>query len=116
MEHNQNPFATEAATDEPASPVTPLDPAAAPLGPEPDDSGHPAFASEAEEEAYRKGVSHGIRSAGREPGHPHMPADFSLDLTRGGAAPGLVSGKLLEAWPHIPGDEASAGSTSDGFV
>jgi hypothetical protein len=70
---------------------------AAPFTPEP--VGEHSFASEEEEDAFWKGVSHGIRCAGREPGHPHMPVDFDLDLTRTGASASLVSGKLLEAAP-----------------
>ncbi|MGS1017090.1 hypothetical protein [Allosphingosinicella humi] len=69
----------EAATDEPAFPV---------------------FTSPEAEEAYWQGVTHGIRSAGREPGHPHMPADFDLDLTRDGASPTLVSRRLVEPRPE----------------
>jgi hypothetical protein len=106
-------LAPEAATDEPASPCNPdaggeADPPA-PAGPAADPPPRAAmwcaeaeewrFASDQAEDAFWAGVTHGIRSAGREVGHPHMPVDFSLDLTRSGAAPGLVSGKLLEPWP-----------------
>ena len=83
---------TEAATDEPASPF----------------NGTPE-----EEELFWRGVTHGIRCAGREPGHPHMPRDFSLDLTRDGASLGLTSGKLLEAWPVLRGARAAQDSTTN---
>lgn len=105
--------APEAATDEPASPVNHQ--AAAPPAVE-EIPAFPDFASAAEEQAYRRGVSHGIRCAGREPGHPHMPHNFDLDLTRAGIEPTLVSGKLLEAWPPLPHDCAAAGAGSDGSV
>jgi hypothetical protein len=109
-------LAPEAATQEPASPDNPEPMAAAgaggPVGPPAQPPSPPPraaawcaeaeewrFASDQAEDAFWAGVTHGIRSAGREVGHPHMPVDFSLDLTREGAAPGLVSNKLLEAWP-----------------
>lgn len=64
-----------------------------------DEPAFPIFTSPEAEEAYWQGVTHGIRSAGREPGHPHMPAEFDLDLTRDGASPALVSARLVEPWP-----------------
>ncbi len=88
----------EAATDEPVSFIN--DQATT------DHALEPHFASEAEADAYWRGVTHGIRTAGHEPGHPHMSRDFSLDLTRDGREVGLVSGKLLEAWPYNPHDDA----------
>jgi hypothetical protein len=98
-------FAPEAPANEPASPAN-----------EPDDL---VFATEAEEEAYWKGLTHGIRTAGREPAHPHMPADFSLDLTRDRAVAPLVSGKLLEAAPlddEIGPAASAAQPRHDGFT
>ena len=91
-------------------------PAAPPASPTNLPSEDPVFGSAAEEEAYWKGVSSGIRQAGREPGHPHMPANFDLSLTRSGAGPGLTSSKLLDPWPHIAPDETSAGNTTDGPI
>jgi hypothetical protein len=77
------------------------------------------FATDAQAEAYYKGLNAGIRAAGREPGHPHMPADFSLDLMREPDAPPLVSTKMVEAFPHIPGegaDEAARAERQDGWT
>jgi hypothetical protein len=93
MEQNENLFAPEPATDEPGSSSTLTDAHEGPV-----------FATEEARAAYWRGVTDGIRNAGREPGHPHMPADFDLGLIRDGAEPGLVSSKLLDAWPHNPDD------------
>jgi hypothetical protein len=123
MKQNENAlgaFIPEAATDEPASPANdrPVGEAGAAPPDPPDEEekrDHPRFANAAEEEAYWRGVTYGIRAAGREPGHPHMPADFSLDLSRGGASPDLVSNKLLEAWPVNPADPPARACRSDGW-
>ncbi|HVQ09009.1 MAG TPA: hypothetical protein VMS43_11310 [Allosphingosinicella sp.] len=101
MEQNHDPFAPEAATDEAL--LSNVERPASPSDPTAEDEG-PVFATEAEQAAYWRGVTQGIRDAGREPGHPHMPVDFDLSLTRDGAAPGLTSARLLDAWPHNPHD------------
>ncbi len=99
----------EAATDEPVSSFNPVLSTVEGDQTEADEAEGPHFDTDAEADAYWRGVTHGIRSAGHEPGHPHMPRDFSLDLTRDGRETGLVSGKLLEAWPHNPHDDAHSG-------
>lgn len=115
MEQNSNPVRPEASADEHASFFNPA-PAAAPAAASPPDEAGvwPTFASREEADAFWKGVSHGLRSSGRDVSHPHMPPDFPLQLARDGTAPGLTSNKLLDPWPHVPGDEASHGMTSHG--
>jgi hypothetical protein len=111
----------EPPTPEPV-PGPPPDPACFP-DPEPhvpdEDGPFQNFATDAEAEAYYKGLTAGIRAAGREPGHPHMPADFSLDLMRDPEAPPLVSTKLVEAFPLIPGEgteKATRAERADGWT
>jgi hypothetical protein len=80
----------------------------------PDEDGpFQSFATDAEAEAYYKGLTAGIRAAGREPGHPHMPSDFSLDLMRDPEAPPLTSTKLVEAYPLIPGEGAEKAARAE---
>jgi hypothetical protein len=101
MEQNHNPFAPEAATDEPASLSNPE-----PARDDAEARQDSAAASPEAERLYWKAYMDGARAAGREPGHPHMPADFSLDLSRVGSEPGLTSTKLLDPWPEavpVPG-------------
>jgi hypothetical protein len=115
MEQNGNPVRPEASADEHASFFNPAPPAApAAASPTDDASVWPTFASRAEADAFWRGVSHGLRSSGRDVSHPHMPPDFPLQLARDGSAPGLTSNKLIDAWPHQPGDEASHGTTGHG--
>ena len=59
MEQNQNSLRPEAATDEPASSPPPFNPASASAE---DDADHPDFDTEAEENAYWKGMAVGIRA------------------------------------------------------
>jgi hypothetical protein len=71
MKHEPDAFASEAATDEPASPSNPAPgeagdapPASAPAegeAEELDPLGHPLFASEAEDDAYWRGIAAGLR-------------------------------------------------------
>jgi hypothetical protein len=90
MEHNQNPFAPEAATDEPAS--LPSPPAASrPTAAEPDDPLCPDFATEAEENAYWQGMAVGIRSVSPAP----PDAAEAADETR--AAPAFESRRQRRA-------------------
>jgi hypothetical protein len=93
----------EPTAEEPSDPVCFPEPE--PHAPD-EDGPFQSFATDAEAEAYHKGLTAGIRAAGREPGHPHMPADFSLDLMRDPDAPPLTSTKLVEAFPLIPGEGA----------
>jgi hypothetical protein len=114
MEQNRS-HRPEASTDERASS---LNPAAPPAGrpPEDDDADWPDFATHGETHAFWAGVTHGIRSVGRDAAHPHMPADFPLQLARDGAAPGLTSAAPLETWPYDPADQEMLGQTSHGPV
>jgi hypothetical protein len=127
MEQNQNSFAPEAATDEPASSLNPGGCArheGAPSQPAAPDAGHDSqFASEAEATAFWKGVTHGIRcgskpapSGAEGPGPTHLPADFEPDLGRSGAAPGLISAELADAFTPVATDARGRAIRSDGFT
>lgn len=108
---------TTAQPEPPPDPVCFPDPAPAA---EEEDGPWADFPTDAEAEAYYKGLNAGIRAAGREPGHPHMPADFSLDLMRAPEAPALVSTRLVEAFPLIAGEGAEKaaprGERHDGWT
>lgn len=97
MEQNKNCLTPEAATDEPASSPQPLarDNAVEPLRDAVPDDGS-WYDNEPQEEAFWKGVCHGIRCAGdTSPADDHMRgSEFAARLTRDGASPGLVSTRL----------------------
>ena len=131
MEYNQNAFAPEAATDEPASSLNPASsrpesiesraPEAAPAaasvpaaaGAEADPLGHPAFASEAEDSAYWRGLTAGLRmAADGAPG----PAAPDPDLTRGGTGPALLSASLAAAYVPVAADPLGRAIRHDGLT
>jgi len=102
MEQNRNSTSPEAATDEPASPLSP--PPAEPVGPTPED------------QAYWQGVRHGLECLGAVRAADHKPAGWKSDLSRDGDAAPLTPQSLAEAYRPIERDALGRAIRTDGFT
>jgi hypothetical protein len=104
MEQNENSVSPEAATDEPASPSEAQSAEAEPWGATPED------------QAYWKGVRHGLECLGAGRGPDHKPPDWNRDLSRDGDGEPLTGHCLAEAYEPVEKDAIGRAIRTDGFT
>jgi len=104
MEQNKNSARPEAAADEPASPLKRAPAEAEPVGATPED------------QAYWKGVRHGLECLGAGRGPDHKPPGWMSDLSRDGGAAPPTPQSLAEAYRPIERDALGRAIRTDGFT
>ncbi|MEA3029716.1 MAG: hypothetical protein QOG13_1041 [Sphingomonadales bacterium] len=113
----RTPSAPKRRTDEPASSRNPAGaPAPEPAPAEAGDDQAFSFATPVEDEAYWKGVRHGLQCVAPRPPREHKPRDWDKDLSRPSAAPPLTRDSLAAAYTPLAADALGRAIRFDGFT